>query len=1621
MGKCSFFWNALCPLITIVRMGKFMLKNETIQTGIKGKIYSEKFSDFLLTGAEEDPRRRIHDFMVLGPFVLETGGALETEYLYEREKVLECDYLASDGGEANMVPYFGRKCKNNYFGPEHLEWQKGINKWDCLRFDTGDYNACDNALYATEQRNCVYYAAVYIECEKAYDVIVSYETSGSLLYLNGELIDNKPYGRVKGIIDYGNQVAVTFQKGKNLLMFKIRTGYICDTIDLSMSNCAIFPLIAKSGNLGLAYPMRTGTFMGSKEEPRQVFPTFVGAFGNTSCGRVDLECEGYQESIEVDPMQSGACSYIRLSVPTTAQARTVEAQITVEQKGSAGAKGSYPFKTIVYDGFDGTEHIFSDFHFDTTYHQEQRIYALGAIHIVKNMMDELKRNPGFKAIISEVDYVHPYFSIYPEDRAFLKEMFRTGRAEADCFYNQPNEMTSSPEGLVRNLVYGQLYHRDVLGAITPVYGPGDVFGHPNQLSQLCKKGGCIGIYWGKSILGLDCIFRHVSPDGTELIHARGGTPRAAALRLGLKHCHDSSFVEQNVTAYPRDGKSEWMKATLSNASFSVMSDFHKGVIADDTGHEEKTGRPLLERTSRDISLYHAGVSLTRMDLKQANRLGENLLITAEKFAAIACLYGAKYPEKALDKAWRQLLCGQHHDSITGTNNEISFVDLMVEYREAAELAADVINRSTAFIASGVKLGRGETPVFVFNPHTWDRCEPCEVSLPMEKEAENYCLVDTKGKEYPLQKTEDKKDSNGLTKATFVANAPALGYAVYYLKYNEQSAVLPQKVNNNVIENEYYRIQVDPALGGGITSIFDKKAKREVLKKGEDGPANRVCILKEIHDRMETQHEFYTTGQKLFSSEFSASVEGVKGDSFTSLVVKVKMDTIATIKQEITLYNGVKRIDLKTVVEDYQANDDLFTVTFPLDMDGAHPIFDDRFAPAVRCESDKKLDFQTHQYAMFSRCQVYAANQWLDYGPTVTMLLNDKGSVNIGMSEIIRSENDALKNAGDTLLKALTKKAIPVTCYPDKIRKAHSTQLVHFNEDLMNTDTRFVLSIDGVENEYEDKLLRVCEPAQQKSFEDTLKSDGVALLYVIDSDNLLNKPIDTFLMKAKNIDDLNTFIKGFTAAFKAGRFAKLKNIVAASPLKTVDDYGTAVINTGNLACSVERGGLLNLMLFHTAEFYGNIGKTTGHGELIPEQKTHVSTYALYPHEGSYREAGVYRKALEFNDNLIGVAGISAGENQPLPEQKSFLKSSVDFIVTAFKAGGYPLAAMQGEYGDIFNRGITLRGFEPHGQEGRAKFDFGFEIAGAQSTNLLDEEGMVIDFAKDSLKADVAGHSIESYLLTPVPPHEKIGAAELGANHEEVEPTYVRSWEHDLGTMPMGYLAVAAVIGKKVKYIDDLRFEVEVSVVNNRLDMPAKGMLNLTLSKGWQADSKNFNYDVEAGGYKIFPVVITKPSADATGMIRLHYEDDGQRFEDVFEVGSFNPEVEIELSDNCLVVTVLNNTAEALSGELSIATPVETWSLGGHNPFAFANISPRTQRVVVQPDTREDFIFAIENLPFDMFPAFYAVAKLMMNGRIYFAYARQKGERHNIWAHEFYNEIAQDGGSIKKLLEIDKLKS
>jgi len=1550
------------------------------------------------------PTIEIKDYMVLGPFVAETGGAFETEYFYERHKVLDIDYLASSCGEAELEPWLGAPEQNDYWGKDTLRWahEPAGARGDADLRGGRDGNFGEE-LFVTEQRNCVKYATVYIDCEEESRAVVNYLTSGCYLYLNGQLIDKQTYGYVKGLQVQGNAVAVTFNKGRNLLMFKLRVGYICDRLDLSIHQASIHPVAASAGGVGITYPIPMGAYFGTKEEPRQLFPVFVGQFGEndqTPGGVIaapgttlNYTAGSFGEEIALPVLQPGQVDILRMSAPVGST--SIDYQL-------GGTAGSFAIETTPWHGVAGIEHEFSDFHFDTTYHQEQRIYAVGALHITAMMMNRLREDPNFKAILSEVDYLHPFYSMYPEYREDLRKMFLEGRAEADCFYNQPNDLTSSGEGFVRNLIYGQLYHRDVLGRIVPVYAPGDVFGHPNQMSQICRKGGCTSASWGKYVMGLDNLFHHVAPDGEAIIHNKH-ISREDAQRLGVGHFTRASWAGKGLETYPRSGDTNWMKDTINQAQFSVHSDLMDGIIADDKQQVEQDGITKLEYTARDITAHHPGVLLTRTDFKQANRLAENLLVTAEKFSAIAAMHGATYPEKALDKAWRQILCAQHHDSITGTNNEISFVDLMIEYREAVEIAAEIVDKAIAFIASGVKHSEA-TPVLVFNPLTQPRKDACEAILPAYAKA-GYALFDDAGREHAFSVLSEHGEQ---VRVVFTAEVPALGYALFSLKESRTQAKLPAPSNS--IENEFFRVTVDPAQGGGITSIFDKVNGREVINTAIDGPANQIQVLREVPDRAEEQHEFYTTGHKLQARDYPAEVRCEKTAAFERLHVTVKLGIVAQARQEITLYPGVQRIDCKTIIDDYQGRDDLFTLTFPVHSAGGKPVYEDRFAPHVCCASHRKLSFQSHQYNYFSGCTIAPAVNWMDLGPTVKL---DFGSadINIGMSAIIRAEQKELILAGDKLLKALAKKAIPVTPYgPDTSRRY--AKHIHFNEDLRNTDTRFVLCVHGVENSYEEKLLGELEPKMRKQFEAKLAKDHMAVLFTRDSDNVWQKPIDVVLIKAINVDELNYILGEIEQELAAGSDTVLDAVLAVNPGKT-DDFGVAIFNKGTIACSVEPDNLLNMMLFHTANFYGNKGKVTGGEQMVPEQKSHCFTYAICPHAGDYRTARLFTRANEFNNELIATNEVQPGENAVLPPRKSFVQVDENFVVTSLKAGGYPLARMEKERGEITTRGLTLRGFECEGVDSTAQIDFEFDIDGVKSTDLLDENATAIKAEKRGFTAALPAHSIETYAIEVLNSLPKLGEAQLGRNAEPVQPVYIRAWEHDLGTMPMGYLAVAGGIDRHVVHIDENTDEFSVFFCNNQPDSPAQGVATLLLPEGFAADSTEFAYHVAPRGMQQFNVRVIKPSAEAQGVMRLRFTDDEQEFEDIYEFGPFVPSVELRIEAGQCIATVQNSTTEQLHGELSLATPYETWRYGLHNREALGCAGPMTCKVDVPAGGKVEYSFSVE-LPDDV--AYWAAVKLMVNGRIFFAYADKRGPRPNLFSADMRAKYDADDGSIMEMLTL-----
>ena len=117
--------------------------------------------------------------------------------------------------------------------------------------------------------------------------------------------------------------------------------------------------------------------------------------------------------------------------------------------------------------------------------------------------------------------------------------------------------------------------------------------------------------------------------------------------------------------------------------------------------------------TRDMNPVYTGKDVSYIDTKQAQRAAEVSVLDGERMAALTTLLGARYPAEALDKAWRQLVYGAHHDAITGTESDQVYLDLLTGWREADELGLEVLTGAIDHLAAHADTtGAGEAVIVV---------------------------------------------------------------------------------------------------------------------------------------------------------------------------------------------------------------------------------------------------------------------------------------------------------------------------------------------------------------------------------------------------------------------------------------------------------------------------------------------------------------------------------------------------------------------------------------------------------------------------------------------------------------------------------------------------------------------------------------------------------------------------------------------------------------------------------------------------------------------------------------------------------------------------------------------
>ncbi len=291
---------------------------------------------------------------------------------------------------------------------------------------------------------------------------------------------------------------------------------------------------------------------------------------------------------------------------------------------------------------------------------------------------------------------------------------------------------------------------------------------------------------------------------------------------------------------------------------------------------------------------------------QARILGPRLTAT-ETFATIASVAGGgEYPWEDLWQAYNRLLMYHEHTNGADAGNPRAIgtgKDAYPEYYETeqtmhralVEESQEYCNRAaeTAFSKLQRLITREhDATLIVFNPLCCRRTDIVRAkfsSLP-----QTLRVVETSsGRDVEYQRLADGD-------LIFLArDVPALGYRTYAVlpANSPPESQLAVTVQSNILENRYYRVVFDSSTGG-IASVWDKELNVELVDGQAPYRFNEYLYQKSVPER----------GKLQWQNDKSASLAGRAGPVLGWVTAQVKAHGCRNLRQTVTLYTDVKRID-----------------------------------------------------------------------------------------------------------------------------------------------------------------------------------------------------------------------------------------------------------------------------------------------------------------------------------------------------------------------------------------------------------------------------------------------------------------------------------------------------------------------------------------------------------------------------------------------------------------------------------------------------------------------------------------------------------------------------------------
>ncbi|WP_069766470.1 NEW3 domain-containing protein [Streptomyces sp. LUP47B] len=1279
----------------------------------------------------------------------------------------------------------------------------------------------------------------------------------------------------------------------------------------------------------------TELFVGTPERPLQVVAAGIEHVPGRSV-HVTVEGRGVGETV----VTVGENGTVRAEIPVTGDGGPITVTAT---DGDESAHGTGEF-TVAEPGW--TMFMVSHFHYDPVWWNTQGAYtetwdvvddpaATGlparpfgyrgdsGMSLVRAHSDLARRDPAYTFVLAEVDYLKPYWDAFPEERAFLRELIRTGRVEVmGGTYNEPNTNLTGAEATVRNALYGDGFQRGVMGASPQTAWQLDAFGHDPQFPGLMADAGVTSSSWARgphhqwgptmSVFGEEprdpgrmqfpAEFEWIAPSGRGLLtaymvnHYAAGwaidsapaLPEAEAAALKLFQGLKKVALTRNVLlpvggdyAPPcrwvmdihRDWNARYVWPRFISA---VPRDFFAAVRAE----LDAEGRRASPQT-RDMNPIYTGKDVSYIDTKQAQRHGETLLADAEAWATLASLVtGHSYPDAALDKAWRQLVYGAHHDAVTGSESDQVYIDLLTGWRELADLAETVHADATKALADRVEPGTGPDLV-VFNPTTWERQDVLTVDDPG--------LVPVGDDFQPLPAVRERDG----TLRVVVPQVPGMGLKTLPLAAGSLPGWAPGE--GTTIRNEFYEVTVDAARGGAVSSLRAvAEGGRELLPAGEIG--NELVVQEEFprHPRFgEGPWHLTPTGTTTARGrDVTADIEVEHSPAGSRITVRADLG-VFKYTQRLTLWAGVDRLDVSTTIDGYDGADRLIRVRWPSDVRGGLPVHEVADAVIGRGFGFVEVDSERFPWTLDN-----PANTWFALASTARVLLHDDsgaplGSRAIGVAELVYADWDEAGELGTPLAAALVRAGVTATS-----TIAGGPRYGDLEVDSNLPDIR--IAVGGPERNSLVAEALAMDPAADRELRRQVAERGVAAVWVAPRASLREEWVPGADVRdlerlpllviagadpsgdAKAVDVLIADLEDFTVTATAPGGGE-----ALPPGDAWDGRGFAVLNRGTPGCVVTSSGDLYMSLMRSCTGWPSgvwidpPRRTTPDGSGFQLQRwSHTFEYAVVAGEGDWRDLGLPARGHEFNHPLTArVRG--EGASPLLPRKTSLLavEPAREVLLDALKPLGSPLARGGTTPADP-GRGVVVRVHEVNGRPVRARVRGPVAWTEGARADVLERPGeSLIPDGEGALEAELTGFEVATVLATP--PLAPEPTADPGvAAHEPAQPVHTRYWLHNSGPAPRGNMPVSVYLSPTALTASG-PVTATVRISSELTDTSTNGTVVFEVPPGWSAEPAELPYALGPGGFSLAEVTVT-PSPDAEPgrhwlTARLSYG--GQHYEDV----------------------------------------------------------------------------------------------------------------------------------------------